>query len=460
MSRTDSLRFSRDRCSEAEAVGHALRTARESAGLSIARIALASAFSESHLRSAENGNRVVTIDIADAYDRALDAGGAIVGLFAAFRDDDDAGDAWQLTPAEAAASVSGLWLADLRRRSVVASAWAAGALAGPLSGWLADSADQDASSGGGRRVGQADVDAVWSMCAAFADADHQLGGGHARATLSCYGDGVVTPLLSGSYTDQVGRRLFAAAARLCDIAGFMCFDSGCQGLGQRYFVRALRLTKTSGDQALGAHILTDMSMQAQHLGHAREALMLADAGVAATGRSGSGSTLARCHAIRARALALTGDAAGSDHALNQAERALDRARPGGEPFWITFFTARQLATESMYAAASMGRGGLVRQHAAQVLDAEDGMHRRHVLAAAALAQSYLPGDAMPDAASDVDRACEAMRAVLPVVGSLTSTRALDAVSVVRRRLGAYRLPVVRELEQDLRQCLAGAGTGS
>jgi len=422
----------------------------------MARVA---AFSESHLRSAENGNRVVTIDIAEAYDRALDAGGAIVNLFVVFHDD-DAGDEWEATPAEAASSVRGLWLADQRRRTAMASAWAAAALAEPLDRWLADSVDQDVSSCGGRRIGQADVDAVWSMCAAFADADHQLGGGHARATLSCYGDGVVAPLLAGTYTDQVGRRLFAAAARLCDIAGFMCFDSGCQGLGQRYFIRALRMTKTSGDEALGAHILTDMSMQAQHLGHAREALMLADAGIAAAGRSGSAPTLARCHAIRARALALTGDAVGSDHALNEAERALDRAKPDDEPFWITFFTARQLATESMYAAASLGRGGLVRRHAAQALDVEDGMHRRHVLATAALALSYLPGEKMPDAACDIDRACEVMRAVLPVLGSLTSTRALGAVSVVRHRLAGYRLPVVRELEQDLRQCLAGAGAGS
>jgi hypothetical protein len=203
-----------------------------------------------------------------------------------------------------------------------------------------------------------------------------------------------------------------------------------------------------------------MSMQAQHLGHAREALRLAEAGVAAAGRSGSASTLARCHAIRARALAVTGDAVGSDHALNEAERALDRARPGNEPLWITFFTARQLATESMYAAASLGRGGLVRRHAGQALDVEDGMHRRHVLATAALALSYLPDEATPDGAPDVDRACEVMRAVLPVIGSLTSTRALSAVRVVRRRLAAYQLPVVRELDQDLSQCLAGAGAGT
>jgi hypothetical protein len=44
----------------------------------------------------------------------------------------------------------------------------------------------------------------------------------------------------------VGRELFTAAARLCNVAGFMCFDSGRQGLGQRYFISGLRMAKISG----------------------------------------------------------------------------------------------------------------------------------------------------------------------------------------------------------------------
>jgi hypothetical protein len=368
--------------------------------------------------------------------------------------------AWGSTPAEVARIVTGLWKADMGRRGVIASVWAAGALSEPVGRWLLDPADRDVACAGGRQVGRADIDAVWSMCSAFADADHRLGGGHARRTLICYADDVAAPLLAGRYTDQIGRELFAAVARLCDIAGFMCFDSDCQGLGQKYFITALRMAKTSGNQALGAHILTDMSMQAQYQRHAHEAVALADASVAAAGRSGSASTLARCHAVRARALALRGDASDSDHALNQAERALDRAAPRSEPFWITFFTPQQLAAEAMYAAADLRRASLVRRHAANVLNAADGMQRRHVLATATLAASYLPADDAParDAASDVGQACEALRGVLPVIGSMTSSRALGMVSAIRSRLADYpQITAVQELERDLRTCKVGAG---
>ena len=103
----------------------------------------------------------------------------------------------------------------------------------------------------------------------------------------------------------------------------------------------------------------------------------------------------------------------------------------------------------------------MQQHARHALGAADGMHRRHVLATAALAESYLPGQAgTRESDSDVGQACVVMRDVLPVLGSLTSTRALDAVSVVRRRLSAYGLPVARELDEDLRRCLAGQAQGS
>jgi hypothetical protein len=369
--------------------------------------------------------------------------------------------AWGSSPAEVARIVTGLWKTDIERRDVITSLWVGAALSEPLGRWLIDPADRYVDCAGSRQVGRADVDAVWSMCTAFADADRRLGGGHARRTLTCYADDAVAPLLIGRYTDEIGRQLFAAVARLCDIAGFMCFDSGRQGLGQRYFITALRMAKTSGDQALGAHILTDMSMQAQHHGHAQEAVALADAGVAAATRSGSASILARCHAVQARALAQRGDASECDHALNQAERALDRAGVRGEPFWVGFFTPHQLAAEAMYAAAELHRADLVRRHAATALSAADGMQRRQVLATATLAASYLPAGDTPatDAATDVGQACEVLRGVMPVIGSLTSARALGLVSAVRGRLAHYpHLVAVQELERDLDECMPGAAS--
>jgi len=70
-------------------IGQALRRAREAAGVSIAQLARLATFSESHLRSVENGNRAVTRVIAETYDQALAMGGIVVDLFIAEQDGDD-----------------------------------------------------------------------------------------------------------------------------------------------------------------------------------------------------------------------------------------------------------------------------------------------------------------------------------------------------------------------------------
>ncbi len=78
-----------------------------------------------------------------------------------------------------------------RRAAVLGSAWIATAFATPTREWLLDWCDDDAAHTGSRRVGAAEVDVVWSMCHAFAEADHRLGGGYARTTLVHYVNQVV-----------------------------------------------------------------------------------------------------------------------------------------------------------------------------------------------------------------------------------------------------------------------------
>jgi transcriptional regulator with XRE-family HTH domain len=72
-----------------ETVRQALRATREAAGVSIAKLARQATFSESHLRSMENGNRKITREAVEGYDAALGTGGILVDLFVADKDGDD-----------------------------------------------------------------------------------------------------------------------------------------------------------------------------------------------------------------------------------------------------------------------------------------------------------------------------------------------------------------------------------
>ncbi|WP_194917591.1 helix-turn-helix domain-containing protein [Catenulispora rubra] len=309
----------------------------------------------------------------------------------------------------------------------------------------------------GQRVASADVQTLSIMSEAFADADHRLGGGHARSTVAHYLSHVALPLASaGRYTDHVGRLLFTEVARLADVAGFMAFDAGQQNLARRYFACGLRLAKAAENYVLAAHILTDLSMQAVHLDHPGSAVATAQAAIEAAVMGSSPTTLARCHAVAARAAASANDPMASDRHLVQAERFLDRRCGSDEPRWISFFSVRQLTVEAMYASRALGRTSYVQRHAdAAHLDeaAVDAMPRRDVLANTTLAMSYLQPDH-----TDVEHACAVMTGCLPLIGQLTSARAQAAIEQTRRRLADFSAnAAVKEL--DAAFALAGGIDG-
>jgi len=370
----------------------------------------------------------------------------------------DLGLVWEPTAQATVGTVARLWRVDLERRALLlASAWVASAFAVPTREWLLDWSEDDTGHIGARRVGAAEVDVVWALCHAFADADHRLGGGYARTTLIHYLNRVVLPLLEGTYSEAIGRLLLGAAARLCDLAGFTAFDSGAQGLGQRYYIQALRLAQASHDRALGAHILTDMAMQAHYLGNAIEACSLARAGQRAASQSGSYSSLARCCAMEARAHARQREGEQCADAMTRAEQAFGRVHQEEEPSWIRFFTAEQLHAEFIYAASELKRAPDVRSFAPAVLANSGGMERRQVLVTAALASSYLEPAAGDLHGVDVEQACGTLKETVPLVQVLTTKRGIEAVNQVRRQLVPYRdQAAVRELEAAFRQLIGVA----
>ncbi|MGH3931165.1 MAG: hypothetical protein ACRDTF_14445, partial [Pseudonocardiaceae bacterium] len=279
----------------------------------------------------------------------------------------------------------------------------------PIHQWLLNRQDEVHQDRPGRHVGQSDIDALWAMGEAFTDVDRRLGGGYARSTLLHYVNQAALPLLHGSYGEVIGRDLMAATARLCDLCAFMSFDSGRQGLAQRYFVQALRLAQASGNRTLG------------------------------------------------RAYALGGDRRACAAARLVAERALDRAAPAEEPSWIRFFNSDQLAAEMLYMAGELGRQDDVQRLAPAVLVSSGGMERRRVMCTTTLAASYLPGE--NNSHSDVDRACELLGEVIPSLGSLHSSRSLERVNSVRRAFTPHaRRPSVQEFEDRFRSVVMAVGT--
>ncbi|MFD4583067.1 transcriptional regulator [Streptomyces sp. NPDC058434] len=336
-----------------------------------------------------------------------------------------------------------LWRSDVGRRDfLTGSTVAASALVEPSRDWLITGADAQVARQAGARVGLPDVEAVRAMTKALTGLDHRFGAGHVRPVVVHYLNSVVSGLLSGSYREPVGRQLFAAVARLTELAGYMAVDTGQPGLAQRYYIQALRLAQAAGDRAYGGYVLAaSMSHLAAELGNPREIAQLARA--AQEGARGQVTPRAEAmfHAAEARGHALLGDARTCQEAAARAIAALDRANPeaGDDPDWIAHFDHAYLADELAHCHRDLGQADQAARRATESLDGHpESRARRRGIGLVLLATARLQQ-------REVEESCRTGTRAMELLGTLRSSRGTEYLDDLHQRLEPYAAePSVRE----------------
>ncbi|MFI7241078.1 regulator [Streptomyces qinglanensis] len=287
--------------------------------------------------------------------------------------------------------------------------------------------------GAGQRVSGGDVAALRSVCELFRALDHAYGGGHARQALVRYLEHEAEPMLRGVYGEQLGRRLFAAAADLTRLAGWTSYDIAAHGLAQRYFVQALRLTQAAGDRAFGSYVLVTMSRQAVYLGHGREAVQLARVAQQGVGTSVPPVVQALLHAAEARGHGVLGEVRACTASLARAERALEAARPSEDvPGWARFFDEAQLADEFGHCHRDLQQYRAAAQHAERSLQLRGaGFARSRLFCRVVLASARL-------GLGEIEQACGLAAEAAHQAAEMRSVRAHEYVRDFERRLEPYR----------------------
>ncbi|MCP9958513.1 MULTISPECIES: hypothetical protein [Streptomyces] len=347
------------------------------------------------------------------------------------------------TVAAAVERACDLWRGDADRRDLLAGSPAVvSALVEPSRDWLITEPDAQVARTAGARIGPADVCAVRETTEALAGLDHRLGGGHVRPVVVHYLNGVVSAMLRGSYREQVGRGLFAAAARLTELAGYMAVDTGRPGLAQRYYVQALRLAQAAGDRAYGGYVLAaSMSHLAAQLGNPRETVQLARAAQEGSRGRVTPRTEAMFLAAEARGHALLGDERACRDAAGRAVAALDRSDPdsGDDPEWIAHFDHAYLADELAHCHRDLGRAEEAARAAGEALDGHPATRvRRRAIGLALLAAAQVQQ-------REVERACHTAARSAELLGTLRSSRGTEYLEDLRARLEPFRSePAVRE----------------
>jgi transcriptional regulator with XRE-family HTH domain/tetratricopeptide (TPR) repeat protein len=354
------------------------------------------------------------------------------------------GTQYPATTEQAMTAATGLWRADSARSQEALSApldpaaWNGAALA-----WLLSQPDHPLPAAEtGLAVGCADVARVRASSALFAELDNRFGGAHARRSLIHFLDRDAAALLTGRYTDEVGRELFAAVAEASLLAAWTSYDCGLHGLAQRYFIQALRLAQSAADRRLACSIMSAMSHQASYLGHLPEAVNLARAAREGLRDQATPALTAQFLAMEARAMARSGDARGCHAALTAVERTFHAPQPGVDPEFISYFNEAELAAEMAHCFRDLGDAREAARHAALAAPSDGQYARSDFFVSMVLA------DSLADQ-GDPEQACHAALDALRIGEALTSARCVAYVREFRHRLGRFNgNPAVRDFTEQ------------
>jgi tetratricopeptide (TPR) repeat protein len=435
----------------ADTLRFALREARQASGVPFRKFAGQAGFSESHLRSVENGHRAVTGDVAAAYDRVLDTGGAFaLALEQAAVPAAGAGTALAWDQAGTLAVLSGLASGgDVERRSFVtasgitltmaAACWrSALRIAGPVPGT------------GSRQVTPGLVQRIDQRLEHLRHLDDEAGSG-SLARLARGELGFIARLLrDGSYTDQTAVRLYSLAAEASRQAAWDFFDQGQHSDARRYFETALRASAVACDPVAGAYALSFMAVQCYSTGRPQDAVSLLGTARDGVARLGSARMTAMLAAREARAVSKAGGRRACARLLNQARDALDAGPRDADPavlYWVTYGEVEMIAASSALDLDDPARA--VRCFDAAIAAdyrGDDEYPRSHAIYLARAAEAHL---ALHDLGAALDRAAHAVRCL----GGVDSARSASAITGLRAKLKPHAAsPRVRDfLEATRRQ---------
>lgn len=301
---------------------------------------------------------------------------------------------------------------------------------------------------GRRQVTAGIVDHLDARLDHFRRLDDELGGGE-LAELAFGEFALISKLLrDATYTERIGRRLYAAAAEASRIVAWTRFDSGQHGAAHRFFNAALRASATAADPVTGAYAMSFQAVQCYSTGQADTAVALLQCARDAVKGRATPLMTAMLAARTARSYSKLGDRKAYASALHQARAALDRGRHDDDPptlYWVTEGEVEMIAGSC---ALELGdpREAIHRFEAAHAADyrGDDEYPRTHAIYLSRAAEAHLT---LHDLAAAVDRAYLAARCL----GGVDSARTDSTLTELRRKLGTHsHSPLVRDFLEATR----------
>ena len=316
------------------------------------------------------------------------------------------------------------------------------ALTAPAHQWLVHEPEQLVSGLAGRRVPAAIADRLPAMIAELRGMDDVAGGGDVLSLAQFHFDWVAGLLDQASYGDATGRKLHSALAELGQLVGWVCYDTGQDGLAQRYYITALRAAHSADDRSLGAHILGSMATQAACQGRPTEAVTLIETAVAGARGQQTPRLLAALYIRQAYAFAALKDASACTAAISQARTHVELSVKDDDPPYLYWVVPAAITVGAGYGLLQLGQA----DRAAAMLDQGIAMfgapfNRDRQVSLTDLAEAL----ACPGKQRDLDAAAGKGIEAIDLATNLSSARSVDRIRYLSRQLKPYaKVPAVRD----------------
>ncbi|MFD7169024.1 hypothetical protein [Streptomyces violascens] len=341
-----------------------------------------------------------------------------------------------------------------RRRFLAASAFSMAASVLPLES-VQEAAARTRSVSGGALAGHADVAAVRDMVKLFMDMDERHGGQHGRSAFVQYLITDVRDLCRARFSSEEARAealsVASAAAHLC---GWKAYDSGEQGLAQRYYMQSLGLARESQIPGQDGFVMRTMSQQGMKLHRPEHCLALAESGW----EKAKGRVDAQVEALfavtHAHALAKTGQRQAALADVDRAHAALAAGADDEVPFWALVWGPPAATVHSRTAKVFETLGDCPNSAGSYATAAAS---RPRATYARIIALDLVAQAEQQAKQGGIEQACATWSRAIETMAGVRSTRTLKAVRTLRSDLRPYRARGVRaaaELDEHARIFLA------
>lgn len=302
-------------------------------------------------------------------------------------------------------------------------------------------------------VGAQEIEALERSVDVFRAWDAARGGGLQRkAVVGQLNE--VGGMLTYQHVDHLQRRLWAVAANLAVLAGWMSHDVGLEPTAQKYFVIAAHAARESGDRPRAGEALSRAARQMVHLGRPQDALDLMKLAHSGAGHRALPRTQAMLHTIEAWAQASMGRGRETRRTLGRAEELF--ASDNGDvrpPSWMQMFDEADL-----HGMRGLALRTLAEHEPKAAKEAEGDAKQALELRASELQRSRI-FDHLSLASScfisgDPEQADSYARLALVSIGENSSHRTWDRLREMYRLTGRYATyPQIQQLREEIQQAL-------